>query len=48
MSAEDGMSIDERCKYLRKMQTRYRNASREEKSELLDEMEAVTELSARA
>jgi len=44
MSVEDRMSIDERRKYLRKMQKRYRKASRKEKSELLDEMEAVTEM----
>ena len=44
MSADEKMSIDERYKYLRKMQKRYRKASRKEKSRLLNEMEQVTEL----
>lgn len=44
MSMEDKMTIDERRKYLRKMRSRYRQANRKEKSRLLDEMEAVTEL----
>ena len=44
MSTDDRMTIDERRKYLRRMQRRYRKASRAEKSKLLDEMEAVTEL----
>ncbi len=44
MSVEEKMSIDERYKYLRKMQKRYRQASRKEKSRLLDEMMAVTEM----
>jgi hypothetical protein len=45
MSIEEDMSIDERRKYLHKMRIRYWNAkSRKERSELLDEMEAVTEL----
>ena len=38
------MSVDERRKYLRKMQKRYVEAGRKERSRLLDEMEAVTEL----
>ncbi len=38
------MSIEERYKYLRKMQQRYRKAEREERSKLLDEMEVVTGL----
>ncbi len=42
MTVEDKMNIDERRKYLRMMQKRYRGASRGEKSKLLDEMEAVT------
>jgi hypothetical protein len=44
MSIEDPMTIDERRKYLRKMQERYQLANRKERGELLDEMESVTEL----
>jgi hypothetical protein len=44
MSIEDKMTIDERRKYLRKMQARYLRAGRKEQGQLLDEMEAVTEL----
>ena len=44
MSTEDKMSIDERYKYLRCMKRRYRKAKRKERSRLLDEMEAITEL----
>jgi hypothetical protein len=44
MSIEDRMTIDERRKYLRKMQERYLQADRKERGQLLDEMEAVTEL----
>lgn len=44
MSNEERMTIDERYKYLRKMQKRYRQASRPERGWLLDEMERVTEL----
>jgi len=45
MSIEEKMSIDERRKYLHKMRIRYWQAkSRAERSKLLDEMEAVTEL----
>jgi hypothetical protein len=36
------MSVDERRKYLFKMQGRYKQANRKEKGRLLDEMEAVT------
>ncbi len=43
MSTDDKMSINERRKYLRTMQKRYRRARRQERSKLLDEMEAVTE-----
>ena len=42
MSIEDKMNIDERRKYLYKMQRRYRKADRKEKGRLLDEMEAIT------
>jgi hypothetical protein len=42
MAANDEMSIDERRKYLYQMQKRYRKASRQEKTKLLDEMQAVT------
>jgi hypothetical protein len=41
---DEEMTIDEKYKYLRKQQKRYKNASREEKGELLDEMEEVTGL----
>jgi hypothetical protein len=45
MSIEEEMSVDERRKYLHKMRIRYWQAqSRTERSQLLDEMEAVTEL----
>jgi hypothetical protein len=44
MSTEENMTIDERRKYLRKMRARYVKAGRRERSHLLDEMEAVTEL----
>jgi hypothetical protein len=44
MSIEDEMTIDERRKYLRKMQKRYWQADRKERGRLLDEMETVTEL----
>ena len=48
MSIEDRMTIDERHKYLRMMQKRYREADRRERGRLLDEMEAVTELHCRS
>ena len=41
---EETMSIDERYKYLRKMQKRYFQADRKTRSALLTEMEQVTEL----
>jgi hypothetical protein len=44
MSVEDKMTIDERRKYLKKMQERYLQADRKERGQLLDEMEAITEL----
>jgi hypothetical protein len=44
MSIEDKMTIDERRKYLKKMQKRYLQADRKERGQLLDEMETVTEL----
>jgi len=44
MSADDKMTIDERRKYLRKMQKRYRQAPRQERTQLLDEMQTMTEL----
>jgi hypothetical protein len=44
MSIEAEMTIDERRKYLRKEQKRYRPASRRERGQLLDEMEAITGL----
>jgi hypothetical protein len=44
MTTEDGMTVDERYKYLRKMKTRYVKASRKERKLLLDEMEQVTGL----
>jgi hypothetical protein len=42
MSIDEKMSINERYKYLRTMQKRYKRADREGKQQLLDEMEAVT------
>lgn len=42
MATSDQMSIAERRKYLRQMQKRYQKAKRQEKSQLLDEMQAVT------
>jgi hypothetical protein len=44
MTTEEEMTIDERRKYLRKMKSRYSKATRQERSHLLDEMEAVTGL----
>lgn len=44
MSTDDKMSIDERRKYLGRMKKRYAQATRKERGQLLDEMEAVTEL----
>ncbi len=44
-SGEPGkMTVDERYKYLRQMQKRYKKAGRKERGRLLDEMEAVTSL----
>jgi hypothetical protein len=44
MSTDDKMSIDERRKYLGRMKKRYAQATRKERGQLLDEMEAVTDL----
>ena len=44
MSNEEEMTIDERYKYLRKMQKRYREARSAERGQLLDEMEEVVGL----
>ncbi len=44
MSNEDRMNIDERRTYLRKMRKRYVKAAKTGKGQLLNEMEAVTEL----
>ena len=44
MSIEDKMTIDERRKYLRKMQERYLQADRKERGQMLNETEAVVEL----
>lgn len=44
VTTEDKMTVDERYKYLRRMQTRYQKATRQERSQLLDEMEQVTDL----
>lgn len=41
MSETEAMNIDERRKYIHKMWGRYREASKTEKGELLDEIEAV-------
>jgi hypothetical protein len=48
MSYEERMTIDERRKYLHKVHFRYWQASRKERSALLDEMEAVTGLHRKA
>lgn len=42
MSEDEKMLIDERYKYLRMMQRRYKKANRRERQALLDEMEAMT------
>lgn len=44
MAAEDAMTIDERRKYLKRMEPRYRAADRAGRSVLLTEMEQVTGL----
>ena len=44
MPSEDEMTIDERRKYLKKQQERYRKAPRKERGQLLQEMQAVTGL----
>jgi len=44
METEEKMHIAERYKYLRIMQGRYRQASRQEREQLLDEMVSVTGL----
>ena len=44
MAVDDPMTVDERRKYLRQMQKRYRKASHKGKKQLLDEMEAVSHL----
>lgn len=44
MASEEKMTIDERRKYVRIMQSRYRAATREAKGQLLDEMAKVTGL----
>jgi hypothetical protein len=44
MSTDADMTIDERRKYLRKMQKRYQKADRTERGQLLNEMTAITEL----
>jgi len=44
MPTEDQMSVNERRKYLKLMKARYQKASRKEQSELLTEMEQVTNL----
>ena len=44
MPNEEQMTIDERYKYLRIKQKRYGKASRSERSQMLDEMQQVTEL----
>jgi hypothetical protein len=42
MSNDEEMTIDERYKYLRKMQKRYQKAKEKERSKLLDEMQEIT------
>lgn len=48
MATLETMSIEERYKYLRLMQPRYRHADRETKHQLLDEMETFTGLHRKA
>jgi hypothetical protein len=48
MDTEENMTIDERRKYLRLTQKRYKRANREGKARLLNEMEAVTGLHRKA
>ncbi len=48
MSDDEKMNMDERRKYLRRMQKRYRSAIRPERSQLLGEMQAVTGLHRRS
>jgi hypothetical protein len=43
MSTEQKMTIGERRKYLRRLQGKYQEADRKEKSRMLDDMEVVTE-----
>ena len=43
MSNDDKMSINERYKYLRKMQKRYKKPREKERSNLLDEMQEITD-----
>ncbi len=42
MAADDVMTIDERLKYLRRMQPRYVKADRKGRGQLLGEIQAVT------
>jgi hypothetical protein len=44
MTMEEKMNIDERRKYIRMMKKRYVKAGRKERGQLLDEMEAMTEM----
>jgi hypothetical protein len=44
MPHDERMTIDERRKYLKRMERRYQQADREGQARLLDEMEAVTDL----
>jgi hypothetical protein len=44
MADSEKMTMQERDKYLRNMQKRYRKADKDTKGKLLDEMETVTEL----
>jgi hypothetical protein len=44
MNPEEPMTIEERYQYLRRMKKRYQKADRQERSRLLDEMEAYTGL----
>ena len=44
MYKDENMTIEERRKYLRKMKKRYRKVNRKERSNLLEEMQAVTEM----
>jgi len=42
VTIEENMTVDERRRYLKRMEPRYRRADRKERGRLLDEMEVYT------